>query len=75
MTGVHQCSRFNTDVESTLAQPMKEKPVHSIAKCPNNATTTHSCSSAVPFAYPPWVIEAEARNRRYMDEVVKCHPR
>lgn len=69
------CSRFNTDVESTLKTPMKEVPHHKITKCPNGATSTAQCHHAMPFAYPPWVVEAESRNKKYMSEIIKCHPR
>ena len=76
MTGLFQqslCSRFNTDVESTLLMTMKDRPHHDLSKCPNGSSSTAMCHQAKSFAYPPWVVEAEERNKKYMREVTKCH--
>ena len=81
MSGSHHhhqhslCSRFNTEVESTLKDPMKERPMHSLGKCPNGSTSTAMCHHAMPFAYPPWVVEAEEQNKKFMTEVIKCNGR
>ena len=80
MSGSHHhshslCSRFNTEVESTLADPMKQRPVHTLSQCPNGSTSTAMCHTAMPFAYPPWVLDAEQKNKKYMSDVVRCHGR
>lgn len=78
MSAPHQqtlCSRFNKEVESTLMLRPKDLPAHDLSKCPNGSTSTAMCHAAAPFVYPPWVIEAEQRNKTYMDEVVKCRGR
>ena len=54
---------------------MRERPVHSLGKCPNGSTSTAMCHHAMPFAYPPWVVEAEERNKKFMGEVIKCNGR
>lgn len=49
--------------------------MHNLSQCPNKTTTTATCFTASSYSYPPWVIEAEQRNKKYMSEVVKCHGR
>lgn len=65
------CSRFNTDVESTLSLSMKDRPQLSLSMCPKSTTTT-SCHRGQQFVPPFWFTDAEQEKNKYMR---KCHQR
>lgn len=65
-----KCSRFNTDVESTLATPMRYLPKLSLASCPAKSYS-RECYKGFSYMPPPWFLEAEKRKKT---DPVKCHP-
>ena len=70
-----QCSRFNTNVEATLAVPWRQSSGVDRSKCPNGTTSTAACTHAQPWMPPPWFVDAEEIATKYMAEIIKCHPR